>query len=283
MGRRKKDNSIEIVKGVLALLLLLGLASGTGGGRMGGFLSSFVVLCLTLAIVVFAVGCLFLLARGLWRWTPRHLSLPTFASYRSTGSSFTESPAPPALTVFSEDLLRELEWRRFEILVQGYFTYMGFSAERIGAGADGGIDLVLRQKDSEVPHSLVQCKAWNTYPVDVKPIRELFGVMAAEQAPHGYFITSGRYTREALAWAESKPMTLVDGREFLEWLNGLNDMNHEELLLKITEGDYQTPSCPKCDIKLVKRQSRFGEFWGCPNFGSRTIKCRYKMPVKSSR
>ena len=106
--------------------------------------------------------------------------------------------------------------------------------------------------------------------------------MAAEQAPLGYFVTSGRYTREALAWAEGKPLTLINGIELVGKLNELDSAVREQLIAEVTEGDYETPSCPRCEIKLVRRSSRFGEFWGCPNFGNRRSKCSYKRAIKAS-
>jgi len=62
--------------------------------------------------------------------------------------------------LFTEDLIKKLEWRRFEQLVQGFFRAEGFSANRIRAGADGGIDLVLRENEDGPMKAIVQCKAW---------------------------------------------------------------------------------------------------------------------------
>ena len=45
--------------------------------------------------------------------------------------------------------------------------------------------------------AIVQCKAWQTYNVGVKPVRELFGVMAADRVPEGFFVTTGDYTGDA--------------------------------------------------------------------------------------
>ncbi len=45
--------------------------------------------------------------------------------------------------------------------------------------ADGGIDLVLR-KEGQL--TIVQCKLWKTQRVDVKVVREMFGLLAHHQA-----------------------------------------------------------------------------------------------------
>ena len=90
----------------------------------------------------------------------------------------------------------------------------GYSVgENQSAGPDEGIDLVMRKGGDLV---LVQCKHWRAGKVDVKIVRELYGVMAAIQAPHGVVITSGMFTQDAKNFAVGKPIDLVDGHELLE-------------------------------------------------------------------
>ena len=107
-----------------------------------------------------------------------------------------DMPEPPA-KAFSSDLLNALEWRRFEQLVTWYFHKTGCSAERSRVGADGGVDIHVFKQGEQRPFAYVQCKAWHTYKVGVKPVRELFGVMAADGIGTGYFVTTGEFTAEA--------------------------------------------------------------------------------------
>jgi len=152
-------------------------------------------------------------------------------------------------------------------------------AQRIKAGGDGGIDLVLREGEYGPVIAIVQCKAWTSWQIPPKTIRELYGAMAAEGAPHGYFICSGKFSGAAREWAQGKALTLVDGEELVAWLNSLDDQRRVDLIREITAGDFKTPTCPQCEISLVKRSGQYGEFWGCPNYGNRVRRCRYKMPV----
>lgn len=39
------------------------------------------------------------------------------------------------------------------------------------------------------------------------------------------------------------------------------------------------PNCPKCDNNMVRRNGRYGSFWGCPNFP----KCRGTRPLNSPK
>jgi len=167
---------------------------------------------------------------------------------------------------FTSDLLAELEWRRFEILVTLYFQKTGHEARRSRAGADGGVDIFISQPRQTQPQACVQCKAWNTYDVGVKPVRELFGVMAADSIPSGYFVTSGSFSSEAMAFARDKPLVLIDGKQLLENLNSMPEPDRAAILQEVTSGDYTTPTCPRCDVKMVQRDGSKGAFWGCRSF-----------------
>jgi restriction system protein len=75
----------------------------------------------------------------------------------------------------SLDSLRDLPWKRFEDVLAEAYRRQGFQVkEMLGAGADGGVDLLLRKNGNLV---VVQCKRWKGKPVPVQAVRELYGVM----------------------------------------------------------------------------------------------------------
>jgi len=188
------------------------------------------------------------------------------------------NPEPVAPDSITSELLHELEWKRFEEVVAKLFEMNGVNAELTRIGADGGVDINLYQKGSSKPVAIVQCKAWNKYTIGVKPVRELFGVMAAAGVSRGYFITSGEFTSEAISFAEGKKLKLMTGRDLLEQMDKLSDEQKQDLYNLATYGDYATPSCPSCGRKLVRRVKGKGRnsgesFWGCPKYP----KCHGKM------
>ena len=72
--------------------------------------------------------------------------------------------------------IRNLHWREFEMMVGEAFRRQGYAVEETGlGGADGGIDLILR-RDGRT--TLVQCKQWKRRQVDVKTVREMYGLRA---------------------------------------------------------------------------------------------------------
>lgn len=176
-----------------------------------------------------------------------------------------------AIPTWNIGSLRSLEWKRFELLCAKYYEAAGFKAATIAAGADGGIDIKLFKIDPHHPIAIVQCKAWNKA-VGVKEIRELLGVMAHEKVARGIFITNGSYTADALAFGASNPIQLLDGSAFLRKILDLDTDAQNQLRDFAFEGDYQTPTCASCGIKLVKRKN----FWGCTNYP----RCRTQIYFK---
>jgi hypothetical protein len=187
---------------------------------------------------------------------------------RSLTAPGTPRSPPIDTSRWSLELLRALEWKRFEMLCAAYFEALGFKAHVARAGADGGVDVLLYKDDAPKPGIIVQCKAWNTYKVGVKPIRELYGVMARDGVAEGIFVTTGQFTAEARAFPKGNEMHLWDGKDLLSKIKELPSDTKVALLRTATQGDFTTPTCPSCGIKMVPRVSKSDRetFWGCRNY-----------------
>lgn len=192
-----------------------------------------------------------------------------------SAASVEPSATAPALDQLTLELLRKFEWKRFELLVSRYFSATGIRCECSRVGADGGVDAYLYRHGEGRPFGFVQCKAWSTYKVGLKPVRELFGVMAAEAIAEGYFVTTSTFTQEARDSTVGKKITLIDGDEFQARFNALPEEPRRAILAEMTTGDYTTPTCPRCDVKLVRRDNAAdgSSFWGCRNYP----RCRYTL------
>ena len=187
-----------------------------------------------------------------------------------------ESQSRP--TKWSLKLIQDIEWKKFEELSTAYYQEKGIRAEATSLGADGGIDIKLYQDDTGVPSSIVQCKAWNSRQVGVKQIREFLGVMTHEKIAKGFYMTSGEYSNDAKEVAKSNRITLINGEMLLMMIQRLPKESQEKLLALATEGDFTTPSCPSCGIKMVNRSGKRGAFWGCKNYP----RCRQMLHRRAS-
>ncbi len=172
----------------------------------------------------------------------------------------------PDARQWSPELLKQLEWRRFEELCVAYYEAAGFRT-RITQGASGSVDIHL-SKDEGPAETLVHCKAWDAYRVGVKAVRELRAAVGAARLGEGVLITSGRFTQEAAALAPKESIQLIDGAALLARFAALPAEKAQALLKFATQGDFVTPTCPVCSVKMISRQStREGrKFWGCKNY-----------------
>src|SRR5712664_378063 len=199
---------------------------------------------------------------------------------RRSRESITESGRSPEHARFDTrnwtlELLKRLEWRRFEELCAAYFEALGFTT-RISQRANGSADIGLCAAGAANAAVLVHGAAWNAYRVGIKPVRELRAAMTSAGAGEGVLVTSGSFTQEAVAFAAKEKIDLIDGAGLLAKLQALEPAKALALLKFTTQGDFLTPTCPTCSIKMTSRKStREGrKFWGCINYP----RCKHTFP-----
>jgi len=167
---------------------------------------------------------------------------------------------------WTEELLKRLEWRRFQELCAAYFEALGFRADLANAGAGGGISLYV--EGYERASVFVQCRPWSAHRIGIKPVRELRGAMTSANVGEGVLVTSGKFTQEARDFAGKEKISLVDGAELLGNITSLVPEKALGLLELATRGDFATPTCPACGIKMISRKSTAHgrNYWGCRNY-----------------
>ncbi len=169
---------------------------------------------------------------------------------------------------WTRELLMHLEWRRVEELCCAYFEELGFRTGLTHDRADGAVDISLYAAGADTACMLVHCKAWDAYPIGIKPLHELRGAMTSANVGEGVMVAAGRFTPEAKGFAAKENIQLIDGAGLLEKLAALLPEKALALLRFATKGDFLTPTCPRCSIKMTARKStREGRmFWGCANY-----------------
>ncbi|KHK55822.1 DNA topoisomerase [Ralstonia sp. A12] len=184
-----------------------------------------------------------------------------------------EAAVPQSWTL---EAIKSLEWKRFELLCVQYYELMGFTVKTVPHGPDGGIDATLYKAGLDAPVAVVQCKAWSK-PVKVEQVRALGGSMLAHKVKRGVFWSLSGYVGNPVQdYSELAGIQLLDGPAVLERIRALDADKQAALLAKVFEGDYRTPSCPACGVKLVARNGKNGVFWGCTNFRTG---CRYTLQM----
>ncbi|MBE8233086.1 MAG: hypothetical protein HAW67_05065 [Endozoicomonadaceae bacterium] len=156
-----------------------------------------------------------------------------------------------------------MSWQDFEHFTGEYFRNKGYKVSETANGADGGIDLILFKNNEKF---YVQCKHWRSQKVSVSVARELYGVMAANAVKCGFVVTAGRYTSEAISFAQGTNIRLINGNELV------NQMKHYSLPVQEQKPiKNEQTLCPKCNGLMVKRIAKRGQyagntFLGCQNY-----------------
>ena len=186
------------------------------------------------------------------------------------------------------DSLRAMNWRQFEMLVGEAFRRQGYRIEETGlGGADGGIDLRLSKNGKS---TLVQCKQWRSQRVDVKIVREMYGLLAHHSADALKIVAVGDFTHDAERFAQGKPIELIHGEALLAMIRDVQNAGFSSTTPISPRAAAApdpaprpiTPSaasaqCPNCGATMIKRSNRRTRegFWGCPKYPS----CRGTRPA----
>ncbi|MGE8250861.1 MAG: restriction endonuclease, partial [Stenotrophomonas bentonitica] len=136
------------------------------------------------------------------------------------------------------------------------------------------IDLILRKDGRRI---LVQCKQWKRQQVGVSVVREMAGLLAHHRADAVRIVCIGAFTRDAEAFAQGKPIELMDGATLLEMIQASRNADVwptapnpriEPKIAPPKETPALSEGCPRCGSTLVQRTNRrTGEsFFGCSQF-----------------
>ncbi len=118
------------------------------------------------------------------------------------------------------DRVRQREPAFLERLVLSLLTAMGYggaagAAEHLGRVGDEGLDGVIRQDPLGLDRIYVQAKRYGAArPVGRPEIQEFVGALHGAQADRGVFITTSRFTPDAIAYADrvAARVVLIDGQ-----------------------------------------------------------------------
>lgn len=132
--------------------------------------------------------------------------------------------------------LATMPWEDFEYFVRELFDKMfnvnGGEVKVTQASHDGGVDAIAFDEDPiRGGKFVIQAKRYNNV-VPVSAVRDLYGTMMHEGATKGILVTTSFYGKEAYAFAQDKPITLIDGQALLGLLNKYGYAN---LTIKISK------------------------------------------------
>lgn len=118
--------------------------------------------------------------------------------------------------------LASMDWGDFEHLIREVFekefSSTGGEVKVTQASRDGGVDAIAFDPDPIRGGKIViQAKRW-TNTVGVSAVRDLYGTVMAEGATKGVLVTTSDYGADSYAFANGKPLVLLNGSNLLHML-----------------------------------------------------------------
>lgn len=138
--------------------------------------------------------------------------------------------------------------KAFERLVVKLLTRMGYggsvsdAGHALGRPHDGGIDGVINQDKLGLDRIYIQAKRWRDATVGSVEVQGFVGALAGRKARRGVFITTSKFSREAISYAASLENTviLVDGGRLVELMfeYGLGVSTQNTYEIKVIDNDF---------------------------------------------
>ena len=210
-----------------------------------------------------------LLQNAFFQIKPQPVSLP--AHRHLAANVLREQPARPV--AWSLPLLQQLAWQRFDMVCVGFFHVIGRQAISLANGPDADVSLRVRPAANGTPHALVKAVAGDVV-VEIDQIRVMHAAMTRHKVLQGFCITAGTFTPLAEAAARGVGLFPIDGATLLATLLAMPAAQCYDLLERVSEGDFMTPTCPTCKQKMELLGTDIKSLWRCLDYPSCKIQLR---------
>jgi restriction system protein len=117
--------------------------------------------------------------------------------------------------------LKSVSPAAFELIVLRLIQKMGYGDEgqTLGKSHDGGIDGLVRQDRLGLDRIYFQAKRWKDSTVGASPVRDFVGALAGIKAKRGVFITSSKFSSDAISFVNTLgeySVILIDGERLAD-------------------------------------------------------------------
>ncbi len=140
----------------------------------------------------------------------------------------------------------------FEVYCKELFEKMAYNAETTPKSNDGGYDIVLR-KDGRI--GIVECKCYSQEHSIGRPmIQKLVGANQEIKANEMFFITTSKFSKEAVVYAYEIGVELIDGKKLIELINKYYKKEKDRISIKNSEWELNEKDIKKYyppDVQII--------------------------------
>ena len=108
------------------------------------------------------------------------------------------------------DSIRQIHWKEFKQLLTAYFTPKGFILVEAPGGAGADEDIHLKKRGD---YYIVYFQSWKNDRITASIIRKQYYKLQNYDADYLVIVSSGIFSREAVEFAQNKPIELIYGKD----------------------------------------------------------------------
>lgn len=174
--------------------------------------------------------------------------------------------APRPVPELSLPFLLEMDWLRFEALCVAHFRHGTTRATLMPLGIANGFDLRLYNSvDGARPDVLVRCNASSRTRLSAGRVTMFASGLFRQSIQKGIYVARAGFSADAIKIAAEAGITLVTPPRLLAHLQRLPSARQSELIHLTAVDQWDIPTCPKCLVKMLRRQKGDLLYWRCPN------------------
>ncbi|NND82719.1 MAG: hypothetical protein HKN50_09860 [Gammaproteobacteria bacterium] len=193
----------------------------------------------------------------------------TEVSPRTVSIASGPKATPPFPKAWSEELIETLEWQVFDNLCIAFWEAQGNRVTSHSKGSSDAANFFISAKNRpDMKIGVVQSRSSQANKASVIEMKNLLRLKKDSDLPISVFMYAGRISNVVSSFCQSHGIRLFGAYSINKGLHALPPAKQEQLLKNLIKPDYMIPTCPNCDIKMVKRKRRdTGRiFWGCLSY-----------------
>ena len=176
---------------------------------------------------------------------------------------------PPFPKEWTEDLIETLEWKVFDDLCIAFWEAQGNSVLDHSKGSSDAASFFISAKNrSNTRIGVIQSRSSQANKASVIEMQNLLRMKKQSELPIAIFMYAGRISNVVSSYCQSHGIRLFGSHNIHKGIMALPKDKQKELMKSLIRPDYMLPTCPNCNIKMVKRKRKdTGRiFWGCLSY-----------------
>ena len=162
-----------------------------------------------------------------------------------------------------------MDWERFEALCAAHYQHEAARSTIMPLGTTNGFDVRIYSSRKNIhPDILVRCTAVSRNRISGGRVAMFASGLLRQGIPEGIYVARAGFSADAITMAAQSGITLVTPQRLLARLQQLPLARQSELIRVATIGEWEVPTCPKCMVKMTRRQRGDLLYWRCPNAGN---------------